>query len=88
MSQKCDEKKTQTNEKVGRRMIVQSEQLPSSEEEKEVGCCFGVSVLYLLRKVLLGAVGRVAMMTNCVVKGGRKISDACCDGSNFEFFMK
>ncbi|GFT48417.1 hypothetical protein NPIL_389891 [Nephila pilipes] len=39
-------------------------------------------------KVFLGADGRVAMVTYCAVKGSRKIADACCDGLNFEFFMK
>ncbi|GFT22828.1 hypothetical protein NPIL_274661 [Nephila pilipes] len=70
-------------------MIVQSESLPSREEGRKDGCCCGVSVPSReLRKVLLGAYGTAAMVTNCVVKGGREIADACYDGLNFEFFMK
>ncbi|GFS88406.1 hypothetical protein NPIL_89781 [Nephila pilipes] len=89
MSQKSDERKTQTNEKVDRKTIVQSKSLHSRKEGKEVGCCCDVSVpTRELRKVLLGAEGRVAMVTNCAVKGGREIADACCDGLNFEFFIK
>ncbi|GFT04586.1 hypothetical protein NPIL_526481 [Nephila pilipes] len=90
MSLNCDERKTQTNEKVDRRMIVQSESLPSREEGREVGCCWGLSVIPTreLQKVLLGVNRKIAMMTNCVVKGGREIADASYDVWNFEFFMK
>ncbi|GFU23448.1 hypothetical protein NPIL_64121 [Nephila pilipes] len=89
MWQKYDEIKTQTNEKVGRRMIVQLQYFPSREDWKDIGSCCAVYVPNReLLEVLLGADVRVAMLTNCVVKGGIEMADACCDGLNFDFFMK
>ncbi|GFT23915.1 hypothetical protein NPIL_623341 [Nephila pilipes] len=73
---------------VTKRMIVQSESL-HSKEEREVGYCCSVSVpTRKLIIVLLGAVGRVSMVTNCVVKRGRDITDACCESLNLEFVTK
>ncbi|GFS29391.1 hypothetical protein NPIL_586551 [Nephila pilipes] len=64
-------------------MMVQSESLPSREKGKEIGCCYGVYVpTRELQKVLLGADGKVSMVTNSVEKGGREIPDACCDSWN------